>query len=297
MQFDHKQAEALLAVIDGGSFEQAAVALHLTPSAISQRVRQLETQLGTPLLVRSRPCRPTMAGQQLIQYLRRARLLEQDFLASFSGEAAAPLTVPLAVNADTLSTWLLPALSEFLITENVLVSLTVDDQDHTYALMQEGQALACVSAEPHPMQGCVVHELGVMRYRMLASPEFNRRWFSSGLSRESARQAPVMVFNRKDALQSTFLQQLLGLRPGAYPEHHIPASEPYLHAILLGLGYGMVPHLQADAYIASGALIDVAPQKPTDVRLYWHHWKVQSPRLERLSRRLVDEARKVLIPT
>jgi LysR family transcriptional regulator (chromosome initiation inhibitor) len=297
MQFDHKHAEALLAVVDSGSFEQAATELHLTPSAISQRVRQLEMQLGTPLLVRSRPCRATMAGQQLLQYLRRARLLEQDFLASFSGEAAAPLTVPLAVNADTLSTWLLPALSDFLIAENVLISLTVDDQDHTYALMQEGQALACVSAEPHPMQGCVVHELGVLRYRMLASPVFYQRWFAQGFSRDAARLAPVMVFNRKDALQSTFLQQLFGLRPGAYPEHHVPASEPYLQSILLGLGYGMVPSLQADPYLARDELIDVAPQKPTDVTLYWHHWKVQSPRLERLSRRLVDAARAALLQT
>lgn len=295
MQFDHRQAEALLAVVDSGSFEQAALALHLTPSAVSQRVRQLETALGTPLLVRSRPCRATLAGQQLLQYLRRARLLEQDFLAGFSGEASAPLAVPLAVNADTLSTWLLPALSEFLITENVLISLIVDDQDHTYSLMQEGQALACVSAEPHPMQGCVVHQLGILRYRMLASPAFYQRWFAHGYEREAARLAPVMVFNRKDALQSNFLLQLFGLRPGAYPEHHVPASEPYLQSILLGLGYGMVPHLQADPLIGSGELIDVAPQKPTDVMLYWHHWKVQPPRLERLSRRLVDSARQRLL--
>ncbi|WP_348944478.1 LysR family transcriptional regulator ArgP [Chitinibacter sp. FCG-7] len=295
MQFDYKHAEALLAVIDSGSFEQAASALHLTASAVSQRVRQLEVQLGVPLLVRSRPCRATMAGQQLLQYLRRARLLEQDFLASFSGEAAAPLTVPLAVNADTLSTWLLPALSDFLIAENVLISLTVDDQDHTYALMQEGQALACVSAEPHAMQGCVVHELGILRYRMLASPAFHARWFARGYTRDAARQAPVMVFNRKDALQAGFLEQQFGLRVGAYPEHHVPASEPYLQSILLGLGSGMVPHLQADPLIARGELIDLAPQQPTDVTLYWHHWKVQSPRLERLSRRLVEAARGALL--
>ncbi|WP_410498454.1 LysR family transcriptional regulator ArgP [Chitinibacter sp. S2-10] len=295
MQFDHKHAEALLAVIDSGSFEQAALDLHLTASAVSQRVRQLETQLGKPLLVRSRPCRATLAGQQLLQYLRRARVLEQDFLTGFNGEAAAPLTIPLAVNADTLSTWLLPALSDFLISENVLISLTVDDQDHTHALMQQGQALACVSAEPHAMQGCVAHELGILRYRMLASPQFYSRYFADGFKREAVRLAPVMVFNRKDALQASFLQQQFGLRIGAYPEHHVPASEPYLQSILLGLGYGMVPHLQADALIARGELIDLAPQHPTDVRLYWHHWKVQSPKLERLSRRLVEAARSALL--
>ena len=64
MNLDSKQCEALLAVVDAGSFEQAATRLHLTPSAVSQRVRALESQLGHPLVLRGRPCRATRVGQQ-----------------------------------------------------------------------------------------------------------------------------------------------------------------------------------------------------------------------------------------
>ena len=67
MNLDPKQTEAFRAVIRTGSFEQAALRLHLTPPAVSQRVRALESALGSALVVRSRPCRATETGQRLMQ--------------------------------------------------------------------------------------------------------------------------------------------------------------------------------------------------------------------------------------
>src|SRR5437899_2435823 len=162
MKLDSKQCEAVLAVLDGGSFELAAARLHLTSSAVSQRVRALEQVLGSVLIVRGRPCRATHAGQRLLQYLRRAQLLEQDLQAEFAGEHAQPLSIALAVNADSLASWFLPALAQFLLREQVLLDLTVDDQDHTYTLLEAGLALGCISTEAHPMRGCVAESLGVM---------------------------------------------------------------------------------------------------------------------------------------
>lgn len=286
--FDTRKGDALLAVIDSGSFEQAAVLLHLTPSAVSQRVSALEAALGAPLLIRSKPCRATPAGQRLLQYLRRSRLLDAEFAAD---SAAGPLSVALAVNNDTLATWLLPGLAPFLIAERILLDITVDDQDHTYALLAQGLALAGVSSEAAPMRGCAATALGAMRYRLLASTGFAQRHFPAGLTRDAARAAPLMVFDRKDMLQASFLLRELGLPAGSYPCHHVPASAAFLNAITLGLGYGMVPELQAGTLIADGILVDLAPAKPTDVDLYWHAWRVQSPKLERLSAALRAAAR------
>jgi LysR family transcriptional regulator (chromosome initiation inhibitor) len=288
---DKKQGEALLAVTDTGSFEQAAARLHLTASAVSQRVRALEVQLGQPLVVRSRPCRATRAGQRLLQYLIRATLLEAEFLAETAAGQAAPLSVAIAVNADSLATWFLPALGAFLNRERVLIDLIVDDQDHTYALLEAGRALGCVSTEPHPLRGCVAEPLGTMRYRAVAAPAFRGRWFPHGLTPEAARRAPVLVFNRKDRLQADFLERKLRLPPGSYPCQYVPASGPFLDAALLGLGWGMVPDLQASGQLAEGMLVELAPDDPIDVGLFWHAWKVQSPRLERLSHTVVTAAR------
>ena len=240
--FESRKAEALLAVIDSGSFEQAAQRLALTPSAISQRIAAMESELGTPLLIRSRPCRATPAGQKLLQYLRRSQMLEQECRADLQSDG--PLSVALAVNNDTLATWLLPALATFLQEEQILLDISLDDQDHTFRLLSQGLALAGIATDAEPMRGCSAQLLGVMRYRLLATPAFAARWFPHGLQREAARCAPLMVFDRKDDLQAGFLQRELGLLAASVPQHFIPASEPFLQAIRLVLGYGMVPELQ-----------------------------------------------------
>jgi LysR family transcriptional regulator (chromosome initiation inhibitor) len=295
MKIDPRRAEAFLAAVDNGSLEQAAARLSITPSAVSQRIAALEQEMGTPLLVRTRPCRPTAPGMRLLQFLRRRALLEQDYLAELEPDAA-PVRVALAVNNDTLATWLLPALAPVLIEESLLVEFVLDNQGHTFALLEQGQAVACISTEAEPMRGCSVSPLGLMRYRMVAAPAFARRWFPDGLQREAARRAPVIVFDRKDALQTQFLQQRLGLPEGAYPFHYVPSSESFAQAIHLGLGYGMLPLEQCAALLAAGELVDLAPELHLDVPLYWHAWRIQPARLERMGAALVKAAREVLLP-
>lgn len=295
MKIDPRRAEAFLAAVDNGSLEQAAARLSITPSAVSQRIAALEQEMGTPLLVRTRPCRPTAPGMRLLQFLRRRALLEQDYLAELEPDAA-PVRVTLAVNNDTLATWLLPALAPVLIEESLLVEFVLDNQGHTFALLEQGQAVACISTEAEPMRGCSVSPLGLMRYRMVAAPAFARRWFPDGLQREAARRAPVIVFDRKDALQTQFLQQRLGLPEGAYPFHYVPSSESFAQAIHLGLGYGMLPLEQCAALLAAGELVDLAPELHLDVPLYWHAWRIQPARLERMGAALVKAAREVLLP-
>lgn len=293
MNLDPRQTEAFRSVIKTGSFEQAALRLHLTPPAISQRVRALESALGSALVVRSRPCRATATGQRLLQYLKRATLLEADLLAELAERSDAPLVVVAALNADSLGTWFFPALAEVLIRERVLLDLTVEDQDHTYNLLETGLAIGCISTEPKPMRGCTASPLGSMRYRLVASAEFRRQHFANGLNRNAARKAPVVAYTHKDSLTSSFLLRQLGLPEGAYPCHYVPGAEPHCNAIRYGLGYGMVPELLLEEALARGELIDLA-DAPLDISLYWHTWKVQSPRMEHLSRQIIEAAPKIL---
>src|SRR6059058_3915844 len=295
MKIDPRRAEAFVAAIDGGSLEAAAGRLRITPSAVSQRIAALEQEMGTPLLVRTRPCRPTAPGMRLLQFLRRRALLEQEYLAEQDKDAG-PVRVALAVNNDTLATWLLPALAPVLLEERLLVEFVLDNQGHTFALLEQGQAVACISTEAAPMRGCSVSPLGLMRYRMVAAPAFAGRWFPDGLQREAARQAPVMIFDRKDTLQTQFLLQHLGLPDGAYPYHYVPASEAFAQAIRFGLGYGMLPLEQCAALLATKDLVDLAPDLHVDVPLYWHAWRIQPARLERMGAALVKAARAALLP-
>ena len=295
MHIDPRRSEAFLAAVDSGSLEQAAARLNVTPSAISQRIAALEQDLGVPLLVRARPCRPTAPGMRLLQFLRRRALLEDEFFAEQQDDPG-PVRVALAVNNDSLATWLLPVLAPVLVEEGLLVEFVLDGQGHTFALLEQGRALACVSGEAEPMRGCTVAPLGLMRYRMVAAPAFAARWFPEGMTREAARHAPVMVFDRKDTLQTAFLLRHFGLPEGAYPFHYVPSSDPYVQAIRIGLGYGLLPLEQCAAMLAAGALVNLAPGLHVDVPLHWHAWRIQPPRLERMGAALVKGARAVLLP-
>ncbi|MCD2517826.1 LysR family transcriptional regulator ArgP [Massilia sp. G4R7] len=294
MQIDPRRSAAFVAAVDTGSLELAAAQLSLTPSAVSQRISALEQDFGTPLLVRSRPCRPTAPGTRLLQYLRRSTLLESEFLAEM-GMDAGPARVSLAVNNDTVATWLLPVLAPILASEELLVEFVLDNQGHTFALLEQGRVVACVAGEPTPMRGCTVSPLGLMRYRMVASKAFAAHWFAGGFNRESAQRAPVIVFDRKDSLQSAFLLRHFGLPEGAYPFHYVPASDPFVGAVRHGMGYGLLPQEQCSCYLEDGTMVDLAPDLYVDVPLYWHAWRIQPPRLERMGAALLKAARGVLL--
>jgi LysR family transcriptional regulator (chromosome initiation inhibitor) len=298
MNLDPKQTDAFQAVAELGSFERAAEKLSVTPSAVSQRVRALEIALGAALILRTRPCRATQMGQRLLQYLRRAHSLREELQADLLDLESGPLTVSVALNSDSLGTWFFPALSSLLVKDQILLDLLVEDQDHTYALLKTGMVTGCVSTVAQPMHGCSAEHLGTMRYRLMASTSFRQRWFPDGLTREAARLAPVVAYTRKDTLQSSFLLSYLGLPEGAFPCHYVPGIEAHSTAVRHGLGYGMVPEwLLSVPGNKHDPLVDLAPDHPTDVALYWHAWKLQSPRMDRLSRQIIEATRTILART
>ena len=81
MRIDGQQLAAFAAVIELGSFDAAAARLHVTPSAISQRIKALEQRVGQVLVVREKPCSATAAGVPLLRLAAQTALLEAETLA------------------------------------------------------------------------------------------------------------------------------------------------------------------------------------------------------------------------
>lgn len=283
---DPAQLAAFAAVVEEGSFEAAARRLHVTPSAVSQRIKALESRLGQVLVRRVRPSRPTEAGQVLARLAHQVALLEGEALTALAGGAdtgpAAP-RIPLAVNADSLATWFLPALAAASAGAAATFEIHQEDQDHSVALLRDGAVIAAVTAEPRAVQGCRVEPLGAMRYLAVASPDFRRRQLAGQLT-EALAVAPMLVFNRKDALQERFLRTLTGtgrrLEP---PVTYLPSSQGFVDAARLGLGWGMVPTQLAGPAIDAGQLVELAPGHGLDVPLYWQRWRLDSPALAALT--------------
>jgi LysR family transcriptional regulator, chromosome initiation inhibitor len=266
----------LLAVADEGTFDAAASALHVTPSAVSQRVKLLEQRAGSVLVARTKPVRLTESGQVVVRFARRLATLERDARAEL-GMTDEPVRVPIAVNADSLATWFLPALAAVPADPPVCFELHREDQDHTTALLREGTVMAAVTSSATPVQGCSVRPLGNLRYLPSAHPAFAARWLTGSL-REDLATAPVVVYDRRDDLQDAFVRSLGG-EGASGVRHHVPASAEFVAAVAAGLGWGMVPEEQAAPRLRDGALVLLAPDRPVDVPLYWQQWKLDSPAL------------------
>jgi LysR family transcriptional regulator, chromosome initiation inhibitor len=287
------QVRTLLAAVDEGTFDAAAASLHVTPSAVSQRVKALELRIGRVLLTRTKPIALTESGEVLVRYARQLARLEADVAAELGLDAdhSAPTTLAVAVNADSLSTWFLDALTAVPAALRVGFELLREDESHTATLLRRGRVAAAVTRDAKPVAGCRVTRLGVMRYRASASPAFVERWLSSGPIERALPAAPMLVFDRNDELQDRFLRALTGQHADASrPRHLIPTSEAFLSAVARGLGWGMIPDEQT-ALLPEGALVDLVPGRTVDVPLYWQQWKLDSPALRALSDAVISAAR------
>jgi LysR family transcriptional regulator (chromosome initiation inhibitor) len=275
------QVRTLLAVVDEGTFDAAAAALHVTPSAVSQRVKALEQRTGRVLLLRTKPVRPTESGEIVVRFARQLARLERDTRSELGMSGAGePTRVTVAVNADSLATWFLPALTRVPREPQLCFELHREDETRTAELLREGLVMAAVTSSPDAVTGCSVHALGRMRYLAAASPDFVARHLGDGPLHETLARAPVLTFDRRDDLQDTFVRGLPRSSGGAGPVRHaVPTSEGFLDAVVAGLGWGMVPDVQAGSLLRSGRLVSLAPDRPLDVPLYWQQWKLDSPAL------------------
>ncbi|MBS1176513.1 MAG: chromosome initiation inhibitor (oric replication inhibitor) [Proteobacteria bacterium] len=295
---DYSALSALAAVIGEGSFERAALALHVTPSAVSQRIRLLEERVGCALVVREQPCRATETGRRLCQHVDRVRLLEQDLqgtLPALAPKGIARVALPIAVNADSLATWFAPTLAAFAAGAPVLVELAVDDQDHTTEWLRSGAVLAAVTGTARPAVGCNSRPLGAMRYRAAASPAFVARHFAGGVGAGSLAQAPSLVFNTKDELQARWVRRLCH-RHVDLPRHTLPSPQAFVTAAVAGMGWGLQPQALIASHLDDGSLVELQPDTPLDVPLYWQHARAASALLDTLSRQVLSAARAALLP-
>ena len=294
MRIPFELAETVAVVVDEGTLDAAARRLRLTPSAVSQRIKNLEEILGRVVLVRSKPVRATDAGAAVVRLARQAALIEHDALAGFVAgpDGGARMSVPLAVNADSLATWFLAPLARLGERHPVVFELHRDDQDFTAGLLESGTVMGAVTSRATPVAGCRVSALGAMRYEAVATPAYVARWLPGGTTAEALAVAPVLDFDRRDDLQTQWLLAV-GADPKAPPRHYVPASDDFATATRLGLGWALLPAFQSREPLAAGELMRLGGPR-IDVPLFWQQWNLRSPLLDAVADEIVAEARRVL---
>ena len=294
--YDPLALECLAAIVEEGGFERAAQRLNVTQSAISQRLRVLEGQVGAILIVRSRPLKATSAGKLLLKHTKQLRLirtdLERDLRELAPGLSAGVREeerISIAVNADSIATWALDALTA-LVGQGLPIEIIADDQDFTQEWLREGHVLGCVTTMKPALRGCKVVRLGAMNYVAIASPDYAHIHLPKGLNAANFRALTFIAFNRKDDMQTEFVAKAVGLKKISLSQLFVPSSEGQVRAALAGWGVSVVPELLVRGLIASGHLINVAPQHQLPAQLFWHCWNLESEALDSITAALVSAA-------
>ena len=275
LQIDRQHLAAFAAVIEQGSFEAAAVSLHVTPSAVSQRIKALEQHVGQVLVVRGKPCAATPAGAPLLRLAAQTVLLEAEALAEMGGGAGGAPRIALAVNADSMATWF---TAVFAALDGVRFDIRIEDQDHSARLLREGVVMGAVTTERTPVSGCAVKPLAVMRYVPVASPAYAQRYLPDGFTAAAAARAPSLAWNRADALQDMLVRRVFR-RDITRPQHFVPTAEGFGAAVSAGLGWGMYPETLAAGRLSDGSFVKIT-QAHLDVPLFWQCWKIDSPMVD-----------------
>ena len=295
---DYASLSAVAVVVREGSFEGAARALNVTPSAISQRVKQLEERVGGVLIVRGQPCTATEMGRLICRHVEQVGMLEHELHGALPRLAPHEsneerVTIRVAVNADSLGTWFIQAMARFLETDRALLDVAIDDQEHTQEWLRTGDVLAAVTANPQPVQGCESVPIGKLKYCAVASPVFVRKYFADGVTAAALAAAPSLRFNRKDQLQAQWVRGVCR-RSVDIPTHWMASTQAFTDASVAGIGWGMNPQAMVASHLRDGSLVELVPGRLLSVPMFWQHTRLQMPMLARLTKAVIAASRTAL---
>ena len=290
---DYRGIEALYTVHRLQSFEAASKHLHITQSAVSQRIKGLETHFGEPLLVRTLPYKPTKLGEHLIGHYKRLCLLEESLTEQIKPTEAKP-HIAIAINRDSLETWFLEAIEHTNIFGNIMLEVIADDQELTLDYLKKGVVSACLSTSGKAILGGNATFVGNMEYVLAASPEFVKQHFTKGDPKKSLLNSPAIKFDRNDQLHERYLEKFFGLRGDEIHFHIIPSVEGFKKYALLGHGYGMIPKIDILDELKQKKLVQLHKDKVWQIPFYWHSWDIESKFYRKFNTEMIALMKKLL---
>lgn len=294
-RLDYKLIKALAAVIQEQSFERASKVLFITQSAVSQRIKLLEQEMGQPVLIRQIPFSATEVGEKLIKHFYQVEHLEKNLEKEvFPDTAVTKTIVHIAVNSDSLATWFWPSLSNVLKENLVELNLILSDEAHTIEKVKSGEAFGAVTLQKKAEKGCQSTLLGTFRYALVATKEFTNKHFHDGVTREAIKRAPSAAFDQRDSMHIEFIKEHYDLVEGEYPLHRIRSTEAFVKLAKTGVAFCLISELLIQKELASGELIDLLPDLKLEKKLYWQCWTLTKGIHKSISECILKEGKKLL---
>src|SRR5262249_38673477 len=251
---DFRSIETFLWVVKLGSFRGAAARLNTTQPAISQRIAQLEREMGVKLLNRDhRVASPTPSGRQMMVYAEKLIGLRAAMMAEIGDRSAMRGVLRLGVAETIVHTWL-PQLVKRVsdIYPNLSLEIEVDITPHLSArLLAQEIELAFVVG---PLSASGVHSRVLAEYPIgfLASPSLGLG--AAPLTPHELARFPLVTFPRKT-------YPYVGVRAvfdrPEWPPIRLHASASLatvIHMAVEGLGIAVIPAAIVAKELADGRL-------------------------------------------
>jgi LysR family transcriptional regulator (chromosome initiation inhibitor) len=294
--FDYKLLAALTQVIELQSFESAANKLFISQSAISQRIKSLEEYIGQPVLISTQPIELTAAGEQLVSHFKKVKQLENELTPVLSPDKPLkPVKVSLSVNADSIATWFIQAITPVLQNHLVELNLIIEHEERTLDKLRTGEAIGAVTVIEKPLKGYRSFWLGEMEYCLVANSDFNKKYFKHGVNKESLKMAPAISYDHKDDMHVRFIAKHFDLAASEYYCHSVRSSEAFVELAKQGVAYCLLPKLQIANELASGELINISPEHELIETLYWHSWVLVKGINKKISQQIVKVGQEKLV--
>jgi DNA-binding transcriptional LysR family regulator len=256
----------LTVLAEQGSYTAAAARLQVSKAAMSQRISELETAAGVPLVRRTtRSMRLTEAGESLVASIKGPFDAIAEGFTGITGAAGVPhglvrVTAPVALARQQL----VPVISEFLAAHpSIRIELQMSDQ--LVSLGPEGFDLAI----RHSAQAPDTHVAWLLcktESVLVAAPAYLARHGRPEHPQDLARHACLHYPRGRDETVWSLERGTLGTRA-----HHRTSvlvagpfsannSEALRDAALTGLGIALIPDFSAAALVAAGDLVRVLPE-------------------------------------
>ncbi|OYZ24383.1 MAG: hypothetical protein B7Y39_01625 [Bdellovibrio sp. 28-41-41] len=235
MSLSSIQLDAFWALSKSGNFSKAAESIHITQSALSQRIINLEEAVGTTLVIRdSNGIILTETGQELLRYIQKKQALEEEFQTRAGmgvQESSAKLSgrIRIASLSSLMHSVLFPALDEIITGQgDVLVDASISEMRDLENRLRQGQTDFVVTSAEWKKEDLKGYKLG----------EEENVLVRSKLNKE--RENIFLDHDPQDSTTEDFMR-LNGQKSRSFKRCYVDDIYGILEGVSLGWGSAIVP--------------------------------------------------------
>lgn len=287
---DYRGIETLAKIVECNSFELASQVLFVSQSAISQRLKSLQTYYGDPLLIKGADYQLTQLGEVLVSHYRRVESLEVNLQSYLSDSDCLP-QIHIAISRDSLETWFNTMLFENKLFDKYKIKIITDDQDHTLEYLKKGLCSICFSTQKDPLPNCQSIFVGTMDYRLVATKAFKKKHYFGKV--RDLLNAPALIYDKKDTLHYDYLAKNFDIRNENLNYHILPSVRGFKETVLRGYAYALLPEIDILDELKLGKLIELFPGKTWSMATYLHGWEFGSKAYNGVIELLTEQCRKL----